>query len=99
MTTPRIDLIPLRAAVCCDAPVDLDVLVRITPPAPQLQGQRPPLNLGLVLDRSGSMAAHNKMGFAVQAAVFAVEQLLPTDRVSVTVFDDEVKTPVPSTLA
>ncbi len=99
MNPPRIDLIPLRSAVCCDAPTHLDVLVQITPPGPQLQGQRPPLNLVLVLDRSGSMGSRNKMGFAIQAAVFAVEQLLPTDRVSVTVFDDEVKTLIPSTLA
>ena len=77
----------------------LDVLVKITPPAPNAQVPRPALNLGLVLDRSGSMAAHNKIGFAREAAVFAVQQLLPTDRVSVTIFDDQVETIVPNTPA
>jgi Ca-activated chloride channel family protein len=70
------------------------VLVRITPPAPETPLHRPALNLGLVLDRSGSMAAQNKIGHARDAAVYAVEQLLPTDRVSVTIFDDEVETVV-----
>jgi Ca-activated chloride channel family protein len=96
---PQIDLVPLRPAVCCDAPVTLDVLVRITPPAPHGQGRRPAINLGLALDRSGSMISHNKMAFARAAAVFAVRQLLPSDRVSVTVFDNKVETIVPSTPA
>ena len=34
MTDPMIELIPLRRAVCSDATITLDVLVRITPPAP-----------------------------------------------------------------
>jgi Ca-activated chloride channel family protein len=79
--------------------VTLDVLVRITPPMPEVQVQRPALNLGLVLDRSGSMAAHNKLTFARDAATFAVQQLLPTDHVSLTVFDDQVQALVPSTPA
>jgi Ca-activated chloride channel family protein len=99
MNQPQIEIVPLRPAVCSDVPVTLDVLVRITPPISEAQVHRPALNLGLVLDRSGSMAAQNKIGFARQAAVYAVQQLLPTDRVSVTIFDSDVKTIVPSTLA
>lgn len=99
MKQPRIELIPLRPAVHSEIPTTLDVLVKITPPEPEEKVQRPALNLGLVLDRSGSMAAHNKIAFAREAAAFAVQQLLPSDRVSVTVFDDAVQTPVPNTLA
>ena len=99
MSQPQIELLPLRTAVCADAPVTLDVLVRVTPPPPAVRPQRPALNLGLVLDRSGSMAAHNKLDFARQAAIYAVQQLLPTDRVSVTLFDDAVQTLVPNTPA
>ena len=98
MKLPRIEIIPVRGAVRSDAPVTLDVLLRITPPSPEVQVQRPALNLGLVLDRSGSMGGQNKIGFAREAAIYAVQQLLPTDRVSVTVFDDKVETIVPSTL-
>lgn len=99
MNQPTIDLIPLKQAVRNDNPVTLDILVRIIPPAAPLNAARPALNLGLVIDRSGSMASHKKIDYAREAAIFAVQQLLPTDRVSVTVFDDEVQSPIPSTLA
>jgi Ca-activated chloride channel family protein len=98
MKQPEIEIIPIRGAVRSDAPVTLEVLLRITPPAPDVQVQRPALNVGLVLDRSGSMGGHNKIGFAREAAIYAVQQLLPTDRVSVTIIDDKVETIVPSTL-
>ena len=44
----------------------------------------------------GSMAGAKKMDYAREAAAFAVEQLLPTDRVSVTTFDDQIETIVPN---
>ncbi len=77
----------------------LNVLVRITPPVPEVHFPRVPLNIALVIDRSGSMAEGKKMRYARDAAAFAVRQLLPTDRVSVTVFDEEVSTIVQGTLA
>jgi Ca-activated chloride channel family protein len=95
MTEPRIELIPGRSAVCSDAEVVLDVLVRVSPPLPEIHFPRAPLNIALVLDRSGSMAGGKKMRFAREAAAFAVKQLLSTDRVSVTIFDDVVTTIVP----
>jgi len=95
MTEPLIELIPARHAICSDAEIVLDVLVRITPPRPEVHFPRVPLNIAVVLDRSGSMAEGKKMPFAREAAAFAVAQLLPTDRVSVTLFDSEVETIVP----
>jgi Ca-activated chloride channel family protein len=95
MTEPRIELIPARPAVCSDAPVALDVLIRITPPQPEVHFPRPPLNLAIVLDRSGSMAEGRKMPYAREAAAFAVRQLLATDRVSVTLFDNLIETIAP----
>jgi Ca-activated chloride channel homolog len=97
MATPRIELIPLRAAVSTEKATTLDVLIRIVPPQAAPPGDRPRLNLSLVIDRSGSMGG-DKITFARQAACFAVEQLLPQDRVSVVAFDDEVRTLVPSTV-
>jgi len=98
MIVPTINLIPLRAAVSSDSPTTLDVLVKIIPPAPEVELKRPTLNIGLVIDRSGSMQG-KKIEYARQAACYAVDQLLATDRVSVTIYDDLVETLVPSTPA
>ncbi|MDJ1169089.1 macro domain-containing protein [Roseofilum sp. BLCC_M154] len=95
---PAIEFIPLRAALCTEMPTTLDVLIRLTPPAPQDIPQRPAINLSLVLDRSGSMAERNKITFTKQAAIHAVNQLLPSDRVSVVTFESHVNTPVSSQL-
>jgi Ca-activated chloride channel family protein len=95
---PQIALIADRAAVCSDAATELTLLVRVTPPQPEKPVERPLLNLGLVLDRSGSMSGE-KLLMARQTATYAVQQLQPDDRVSVTIYDDEVETIVPSTPA
>lgn len=100
MTTPQIDLLPLRAAVCADQPTTLDVVVRIMPPeAPATAAHRPTLNLGFVIDRSGSMGDRKKIDYARDAVCYAIEQLLPSDRLSVTIFDDQVQTLISSTPA
>lgn len=99
MKVPQIELIPLRAAVSSDHPSTLDVLVRIVPPTAPDDLKRPALNLGFAIDRSGSMSGQRKISFARQAVCYAVQQLLASDRVSVTIFDDQVQTLVRSTLA
>jgi Ca-activated chloride channel family protein len=97
MKVPTIDLIPLRTAVASDASTTLDIIVRITAPEAETNIERPTLNIGLVIDRSGSMSG-KKIEYARQAACYAVEQLLPTDRVSVIIYDTQVETLIPSTL-
>jgi Ca-activated chloride channel family protein len=91
MTLPKLAVTPLRPAVRSDLPTTLDVLLTITPPPADTSVARPPLNLALVLDRSGSMGERNKMTFAREAAVFAVCELKATDRVSVIAFDDKIE--------
>jgi Ca-activated chloride channel family protein len=59
---------------------------------------RPPLNVSIVLDRSGSMEGE-KLERAKQAAEYAVERLGPQDLVSVVVYDDEAQVLVPATPA
>ncbi len=56
---------------------------------------RVPLNLSLVIDRSGSMAGE-KVAYAKKAAQFVVENLLPSDRVSVVQYDTVVDVVSPS---
>lgn len=95
---PTLELLPLHEAIVTQQPMTLDVLVRITPPALPQTPERSPLNLSLVIDRSGSMRGA-KIQQAREAACFAVENLLPNDRLSVVLFDDRVETLIPSTFA
>jgi len=53
--------------------------------------QRRPLNVALVLDRSGSMAGA-PLRYAQQAAANFVDRLTPEDRLSIVVYDDHVDT-------
>ncbi len=54
-------------------------------------GQRRPLNLSLVIDRSGSMAGA-KMDYTRQAAQFLVQHLSPMDTLSIVLYSDKVET-------
>lgn len=56
---------------------------------------RRPLNLSLVIDRSGSMAGQ-PLRHAISAAQKLVEQLTPEDYLSVVIYDDTADTIVPS---
>jgi Ca-activated chloride channel homolog len=59
---------------------------------------RLPLNVSIVIDRSGSMAG-DKMSQARQAAIYAVNSLSPDDIVSVIAFDHVVEVVTPATRA
>src|SRR4030067_3552462 len=54
-----------------------------------------PANFGLVLDRSGSMDGE-KMNNLKEAVGYVVDHLNDSDLVSVTIFDDQVETLIPS---
>ncbi len=56
---------------------------------------RPPVNLALVIDRSGSMSG-DKIAKAREAALEAVRQLAPDDVVAVIAYDTTVETLVPA---
>ncbi|MCZ6542374.1 MAG: VWA domain-containing protein, partial [Planctomycetota bacterium] len=55
----------------------------------EASGQRPVLNLALVIDRSGSMADDDKFEYVMQAARLVVENLSQRDVVSVVAFNQE----------
>jgi Ca-activated chloride channel family protein len=95
-SAPTTEFRPLKAALIAGRMQELTVLIRLHPaPAPQRRGTRLPLNLSLVLDRSGSMSGE-PLETAKEAIVAALRQLHAQDRVSVVSFDDEVRVEIPS---
>jgi Ca-activated chloride channel family protein len=69
----------------------VDVLIRVQAPDPPKHGLpgRQPLNLSIVIDRSGSMSGQ-PLHEAKRAATFMIDSLRPTDRACVVVYDDSV---------
>jgi Ca-activated chloride channel homolog len=54
-------------------------------------GARMPLNLGLVLDRSGSMYDERRLEFVIEAVKFLADNVAPDDRVAVVAFADKAQ--------
>jgi Ca-activated chloride channel homolog len=94
---PRIELIPEKNSSHRDGGA-MHVLIRVHAPQAQVNSARVPLNLALVIDRSGSMSG-DKLEYAKAAARFVMERLEGEDRVSLVAFDDRVEVPLPSSLA
>jgi Ca-activated chloride channel family protein len=71
------------------------IKVALAAPLVPREGERPPVNLALVLDRSGSMSGM-KLENAREAAIEALHRLGLQDRFSLVIYDDEVETLVPA---
>lgn len=69
----------------------LYVMARVTASGDAAASNRHPLNLSLVLDRSGSMAGA-KLDYTRQAAQFLIQHLSPEDVLSVVLYNDKVET-------
>ena len=72
------------------------VLARIAAPRATTERVRPPVNLAIVLDRSGSMSGE-KIRVAKVAVEEAIARLRPDDRFSVVAYDDVVDVVIEST--
>jgi Ca-activated chloride channel homolog len=69
--------------------------VVVTAYQPTYTAKRQPINCALVIDRSGSMGAENKLGYAQQAARYFIDHLNEGDSVALVVYDNTVNVLVP----
>src|SRR5690348_15045962 len=87
---PTMNIFTEKEKLVSDKEQTINVLVQISPP--QLDAtefSRQKLNIAIALDRSGSMQGQ-KMHEAREAAKYCVDQLLPHDRFSAVIFDDQI---------
>jgi len=93
MIQPTIEILPLKKGFLRAAADATYALVRIVAPeAPATTESvvRTPLDIALVIDRSGSMSGQ-PLETAKECAVRIVKGLRPDDRISIVTFDDEIK--------
>src|SRR4051812_7247123 len=97
MTTATLHLRADRSLVRARGSSVRYLLASITAPAAPRRAERLPVNIALILDRSGSMDGENKFPLAVEAVKQSLRLLRSTDRVSIVVFDEQVDVILPST--
>ncbi len=79
-----------RAFIPVNQPCQRYIHLTLQAPTPGQKPDRMPLNLSLIIDRSGSMSG-DKLEYVKEAAIHALRLLTDNDRVSVIVYDDEVQ--------
>lgn len=95
MHSPSIEILPVKKGFLRAAAEATHVLVRIvapTRPASEdaTSSVRAPLDLSLVIDRSGSMSG-DPLTAALESAIHIVQGLRPVDRIAIVTFDDKVE--------
>ncbi len=80
-----------RPCISTNQPSFFDLLLQFQPITSDTPRKRRPLNLSIVIDRSGSMAGQ-PLKQAINAARLLVEQLTSEDILSVVIYDDDVET-------
>lgn len=93
MSQPKIEILPLKKGFLRAASEATHVLVRIVAPgqpADVVATPRAPLDLALVIDRSGSMSGR-PLEAALESAARIVSGLRSDDRVAVVAFDSEIE--------
>ncbi len=93
--TLRLKLQPDREFLLSGSPQEVVVKIDLTAAGHHKKHQRTPLNLAVVLDRSGSMAGA-KIEKARQAAMDLVDQLAPGDLFSLVAYDSHAEVLVPA---
>lgn len=80
-----------QSLIAVNRPTTVDLIVSFQAPESEKTRSRRPLNLSIVLDRSGSMAG-TPLRYAIKAAQKLVDFLTPDDLLSVVIYDDDVET-------
>jgi Ca-activated chloride channel family protein len=93
--TLHLKLVPDRAILWKDHPQEIVVKIDLSTVAERGNSRRPPLNLAVVLDKSGSMTGA-KLEKTKQAAMLLVDRLAPQDFISLVVFSDNAHVLVPA---
>lgn len=88
---PVVQLSPLINGILADTNNQIDTLLQIRAPACKRAEKRPPLNLAIVLDRSGSMCGE-PLNQAKRCAKYFVSQLQATDRIAIIAYDHRATT-------
>jgi Ca-activated chloride channel homolog len=88
-----------RPLISASAPSTRYLLIRVIAPSAPARDGRMPVNVSLVLDRSGSMEDGRKFTLARQAVEQALRMLRSDDCFSLVVYDDEIDLLAPSSLA
>jgi Ca-activated chloride channel homolog len=93
--TLRLNLVPDRDCLLRNRPQEVVVKIDLNAIADRQKHRRTPLNLAVVLDRSGSMTGA-KLEKAKQAALAVVDRLGPKDVFSLVIYSDEARVLVPA---
>ena len=75
--------------VASEVPTQRVVELVVMPPSARASGSRPPLNLALVIDRSGSMSG-DKIDNVRKAAAHVLDLLQEQDRAAIVAYDDTI---------
>ncbi|HTY89529.1 MAG TPA: VWA domain-containing protein [Candidatus Acidoferrum sp.] len=93
--TLRLNLVPDRDILLRNRPQEVVVKIDLSAIADRHQHRRTPLNLAVVLDKSGSMTGA-KLEKAKQAARQLVDRLAPDDVFTLVIYSDEARVLVPA---
>lgn len=93
--TLSLKLVPERNLVLKNRPQEVIIKIDLSAIAGKKKIPRPPLNLAVVLDKSGSMTGA-KLEKTKQAAMQLVDRLAPDDIFSLVIFSDEAEVLVPA---
>lgn len=90
------DVRPENGTILYEGDGSSTIQVRVIAPDILPLPDRPPLNLALVLDRSGSMRDEGKMEYVRQAAHMLIERLGSDDILTIVTYNNRVQVPVSS---